>query len=161
MKEIAFLFLIQLSISNFIICCGCSGPINELKVDIDSSDAVFIGIITAINKEHTFYLANEIGTGLKFINFDIFKLYKGLNEAQLKVTVFDFMSNSSCEGFLFGKEIGDTVLVFSKEFKSQMLGSYLCGRHPLLRNLSVEEKEFVDSIHWIDPKIRHSNYEDF
>lgn len=144
-----------------MLACGCSGPRNNLRTDIDSSYAIFIGIITEINQNHIFHLNDEIGTGLKFINFDVLRSYRGLNHAQLKATLFDSASNSSCEGIVYGKEIGDTVLVFAEEFKSQMLGSYLCGRHPTFQKLSEEEVNFIDTSKWIDPRTKHRNVEKY
>ncbi len=42
-------------------------------------------------------------------------------------------------------EVGDTFLVFAEEFKAQMLGSYICGRHPTFSRLSPEEIIFIDT----------------
>ncbi len=158
--------LIRNAIISLIIClsqqvyaCGCGGPINELSVDIDSSDAIFIGVITEINEEHNFYLADQIGNGLKYINFDVYRSNKGLNKAQLKVSVFDYMSNTSCEGLTYGKQIGDTILVFATEFNNSMLGSYLCGRHPKSTKLTLEEQTFRDTATWIDPRTNHIDAE--
>lgn len=144
-----------------LVACGCSGPNNDLRTDIDSSYAIFIGVVTKINKDHIFHMNDQIGTGLKFINFDVLKTYKGLNQAQLKVTLFDSYSNSSCEGIIYGKEVGDTVLVFAHEFSHEMLGSYLCGRHPTFHRLSPEESHFIDTAQWSDPRTKYSNAEEF
>lgn len=144
-----------------IFGCGCGGPINSIKVDIDSSDAIFLGVITEINRDHNFHLNDQIGNGLKYINFDVYRSNKGLNKAQLKVSVFDFMSNSSCEGLIYDKQIGDTILVFATEFNNQMLGSYLCGRHPKTSSLSDEEQMFKDSANWIDPKTKYKDADEF
>lgn len=152
------LILIKLLITGFIISsfgCGCGGPINELKIDIDSSDAIFIGEIKEINKRHTFHQRGGNGLGLKYINFDVIKTYRGLNFAQLKVTLFDSDSNSSCEGIIWGKNIGDTVLVFANNMNRRMIGSYLCGRHPTFNNLSIQERNFIDTANWIDPRSNH------
>jgi len=147
----------QLIVIHIICACGCGGPRNSLKVDIDSSHAIFIGIITKINRAHLFHLDNQLGTGLKFINFDILKTHKGINEAQLKVTLFDSASNSSCEGIIYGKSLGDTVLVFADEFNWQMLGSYICGRHPAFQYLSPEEMTFIDTAKWVNPRIYYKD----
>ena len=141
--------------------CGCNGPINKLQVDIDSSDVIFMGVITDINNEHRFHLLDAIGNGLKYINFDIYRSHKGLNKAQLKISVYDFMSNTSCEGLTYGKEIGDTILIFANEFKSEMLGSYLCARHPKLKNLSILEKAFIDTATWNNPRAKYENADSY
>jgi len=161
MKKLLAILIFQVGIISFIFACGCNGPKNNLRTDIDSSYAIFIGIITEMNQNHVFHLNDGIGTGLKFINFDVLKSYRGLNQAQLKVTLFDSASNSSCEGIVYGKEIGDTVLVFAEEFSPQMLGSYLCGRHSTFQRLSLEESNFVDTAKWVDPRTKYSNSEEF
>ena len=161
MKKVLAILTIQVGIISFIFACGCNGPKNNLRTDIDSSYAIFIGIIAEINQNHLFHLNDGIGTGLKFINFDVLKSYRGLNQAQLKVTLFDSASNSSCEGIVYGKEVGDTVLVFAEEYSPKMLGSYLCGRHSTFQRLSPEESNFVDTANWFDPKTRYINSEEF
>jgi len=161
MKKVLAILIFQLGIISSIFACGCSGPKNNIRTDIDSSYAIFIGIITEINQDHIFHLNDGIGTGLKFINFDVLRSYRGLNQAQLKVTLFDSASNSSCEGIVYGKEIGDTVLVFADEFLPEMLGSYLCGRHSTFQRLSAEEVNFVDTVKWIDPRTKYINSEEF
>ncbi len=149
------------SFSQLVFACGCGGPVNSIKVDVDSSDAIFIGIITEINKDHKFHLADHIGNGLEYINFDVYRSNKGLNKAQLKVSVFDYMSNSSCEGLTYGKQIGDTILVFATEFNNKMLGSYLCGRHPKTLNLTLEEQTFRDTANWFDPRTKYNNVDEY
>lgn len=161
MKEAALILAIQISIVQTIFACGCGGPKNILKIDIDSTDVIFIGIITKINKEHLFHLNNGAGTGLKFINFDILKIYKGINVAQLKVSLFDSHSNSSCEGIISGKMVGDTVLVFANEFNADMIASYICGRHPTFQRLTAEESNFIDTAKWIDPRTKYDNLEHY
>ena len=153
--------ILLLTNTNILLGCGCGGPINSIEVDIDSSDAIFLGVITEINRDHNFHLTDQIGNGLKYINFDVYRSNKGLNKAQLKVSVFDFMSNSSCEGLIYDKHIGDTILVFSTEFNNQMLGSYLCGRHPKTSNLSSEEQIFKDTATWIDPRRKYKDADEF
>ncbi|NUO01078.1 MAG: hypothetical protein HUU01_10735 [Saprospiraceae bacterium] len=70
--------------------------------------------------------------------------------------MFDSKSNSSCEGIIFGKSVGDTVLVFADdEFNCQMLGSYICGRHPTFQNLSPAERIFIDTAKWVNPRIHY------
>jgi len=147
--------------SQLVFACGCGGPINDIKVDIDSSDAIFEGIITEINKDHKFHLADQIGNGLEYINFDVYRSNKGLNKAQLKVSVFDYMSNSSCKGLTYGKQIGDTILVFATEFNNNMLGSYLCGRHPNTTILTSEEQTFRDTANWVDPRTKYNNVDEY
>ncbi len=156
--RIVIILLIS-SFSQLVFACGC--PVNGIKVDIDSSDAIFIGIITEINNEHKFHLADQIGNGLEYINFDVYRSNKGLNKAQLKVSVFDYMSNSSCEGLTYGKQIGDTILVFATEFNNNMLGSYLCGRHPIIPNLTLEEQTFRDTANWVDPRTKYNNVDEY
>ena len=147
--------------ANSIFACGCNGPMNEIEMDIDSSDAILIGVITEISLSHKFHLADQIGNGLKYLNLDVLGSNKGLNQSQLKVTVFDYMSNSSCQGLHYGKEIGDTILIFAKEFKSEMIGSYLCGRHPTFRNLSDKEKIFIDTAKWYNPRAKYEDPDKF
>ncbi len=89
MKKLGAILIFMTSIPWSMYSCGCNGPINDLRIDIDSSDAIFIGIITEINKKHLFHLNDETGTGLKYINFNVLKTNKGLNHAQLKATLFD------------------------------------------------------------------------
>jgi hypothetical protein len=161
MKYVLVILAVQMSMIGALVACGCSGPKDDLRTDIDSSDAIFVGVITKISKDHIFHLNNGYGTGLKFINFDVLKSYKGLNQALLKVTLFDSRSNSSCEGICFGKEVGDTVLVFAREFSQWMLGSYLCGRHPTFQRLSPEESHFIDTAQWTDPRTKYLNAEKF
>ncbi len=151
-KSILLALTIQL-LAKFLFGCGCGGPINDMKVDIDSSDAIFTGEITSINSNHNFHLNNETGFGLKYLNFNILKTIKGLNPGQLKISVFDYMSFSSCQGLINGKQVGDTVLIFASEFKEEMLGSYLCGRHPKITELNDEEFKFLDTVKWTNPKI--------
>lgn len=144
---------------NFKFCgaCGCDGPVNTLEKDISLSDGIFIGRIIEINTDNNFHLSQGSGYGYKYINFDILLINKGVNKAQLKVTVFDNRSNTSCEGLIGDKEIGDTILVFASEFNQWMLGTNLCGRHPRYQDLSAEEKYFVDTADWTDPR---TNYHD-
>jgi hypothetical protein len=161
MKKVIVILVLQLCCIGILWGCGCDSPVHDLKTDIDSSDAIFIGVITDINKDHTFHLNNGIGKGLKYINFDVLKIHKGVNPAQLKVTLFDSWSNTSCEGILSGKAVGDTVLVFAKAFRRGMLGSYLCGRHPTFQRLSARESMFIDTAHWDDPRTKYDNPELF
>lgn len=161
MKRVLVILVFQIGITSALIACGCGGPINSLKTDIYSSDAIFIGIITEINKNHAFHLNDGVGKGLKFINFNVVKSHRGLSLGQLKITLFDSKSNSSCEGIFYGKEIGDTVLVFAEEFSPRMLGSYLCGRHPTFGSLSIEELNFINTANWIDPRLGYNNAKEY
>jgi hypothetical protein len=135
--------------------CGCGGPLDSLKNDIKNNENIFIGVIESINKEHKFHLSHGNGYGYKYINFNILKIYKGVNEAQLKISVFDNRSNTSCEGLIGHKSTGDTILVFANEFNQWMIGSNLCGRHPRFSELNENEKIFIDTAKWIDPKLNH------
>ncbi len=161
MKAVITLTLIQLLAIGDLVSCGCGGPKNLLETDIDSSDAIFVGIISSINADHLFHLNNGIGTGLKYVNFDVFRSHKGLNKAQLKITVFDSASNTSCEGLLYGKKIGDTILCFADEIDPQMLGSYMCGRHPNLNDLSNEEQNFLDTATLTDPRTLYDDADSY
>jgi len=161
MKIILATLLLLVFAVDSLLGCGCEPRMNDLKTDIDSSHVIFIGVVTKISKEHKFHLNDGFGKGLKYINFDILKTYKGINHAQLKLTLFDTASNSSCEGIVYGKALGDTVLVFANEFASKFPGSYLCGRHPTFQQLLKEETNFIDTALWIDPKSLWSNANEY
>ena len=164
MKKIPPILILALSIPSFLIACGCGGPRNTLKTDIDSSGAIFYGKIIDIVAEHNFYFAGGVGFGLKYLNFEVIKSYRGLNGAQLRVTVFDSGSYSSCQGLLPGKKIGDTVLIFADYMygeNSGMIGTYLCGRHPTFQNLSQEERAFLSVDGWDDPRSHHYDPDGF
>ncbi len=160
MKNIPSILILALLTPYFLIACGCGGPRNNLQTDIDSSDAIFYGKIIEIVDTHNFYFAGGVGFGLKYLNFEVIKTYRGLNGAQLRVTVFDDNSYSSCEGLLRGKKVGDTVLVFADYMFSEhsgMIGTYMCGRHPTFQNLSQEERAFLSVDGWDDPRSHHND----
>jgi hypothetical protein len=164
MKKIPSILTLALFIPSFLIACGCGGPRNNLKIDIDSSDAIFYGKIIEIVDAHNFYFAGGVGFGLKYLNFEVIKTYRGLNGAQLRVTVFDDNSYSSCEGLLRGKKTGDTVLIFADYMyreNSGMIGTYMCGRHPTFQNLSPEERAFLSVDGWDDPRSHHDDPDGF
>lgn len=92
---------------------------------------------------------------MKYINFEVIQSNKGFNKSIRKMSVFDNSANTSCEGLLTGKEVGDTILMFAKEFLPSMLGSYLCGRHPNMNELTDEENHFVDTATWYNPQSYH------
>ncbi|MDX2071912.1 MAG: hypothetical protein SFV55_25990 [Haliscomenobacter sp.] len=164
MKKARSTLILLLFIPSFLIACGCGSPRNSLKIDIDSSGAIFYGKIIDIVAEHNFYFAGGVGFGLKYLNFEVIKSYRGLNGAQLRVTVFDDNSYSSCEGLLRGKKVGDTVLVFADYMfreHSGMIGTYMCGRHPTFQNLSPEERAFLSVDGWDDPRSHHDDPDGF
>lgn len=141
-----------------LLGCNCGGqPANDLQEDIDSSVAIFIGRITTINTKHTFFRFGQNGLGWKYINFDILKINKGVNLAQLKITLFDLQSNSSCEGIYRNKAVGDTVLVFADLLNEKMLGAHWCGRHTVFGSLSEEEQMFIDTTDWVDPRTKYED----
>lgn len=164
MRNITSMLILALFTPFFLIACGCGGPRNNLKTDIDSSDAIFYGKIIEIVNNHNFYFAGGVGFGLKYLNFEVIKTYRGLNGAQLRVTVFDDNSYSSCEGLLRGKKVGDTVLVFADYMfneHSGMIGTYMCGRHPTFQKLSQEERAFLSVDGWDDPRSHHDDPDGF
>ncbi len=159
--KVLITLLILLAKVHAMDACGCGGPRHELAVDIDSSEAIFLGVVLEISLNHKFHLNDGNGLGLQYINFEILKIYQGINPAQLRITIFDSASNTSCEGLHFGKSVGDTVLVFANEFKPEMLGSYICGRHRTLQQLDSNEQVFLAKQPGHDPRVKHSDHREY
>ena len=106
------LLSIALFIPKYTSACICMGE-TRAEVNLNNSDAVFIGVLTQIVfTDSLFYAYDGRIANNHYFNFKVLHYRKGLRPSTDYVSVFDDLM-SNCTGFLGNARAGDTLLVFA------------------------------------------------
>lgn len=136
-----------------IWACTCITP--PVKASLLYSDAVFVGRLIKIVDSTNMYYTGEAGL-VSFANFEVIRYLRGLQPQNRIVSI---LSESNCSLRFSKSQIGDTLLIYARNYTSAFAGLLTCGQcsnsKPVSQISDAEElKVYRDVLQWKTPR-RH------